>query len=147
MKKIISRSEADTQRAGSLLASQLRPGDVIALRGGLGMGKTVFVRGLAAGLGISDRVSSPTFALVHEYRGKIPLYHFDMYRVASGGDLESTGFFDYLGSGGICAVEWSENIADELPADCITVAIERGEGDGDRIITIKRGGAIEDTGC
>jgi tRNA threonylcarbamoyladenosine biosynthesis protein TsaE len=147
VKKIISRSEADTQRAGSLLASQLRPGDVIALRGGLGMGKTVFVRGLAAGLGISDRVSSPTFALVHEYRGKIPLYHFDMYRVASGGDLESTGFFDYLGSGGICAVEWSENIADELPADCITVAIERGEGDGDRIITIKRGGAIEDTGC
>lgn len=144
--RIISRSPAETEQTGAEIARSLKPGDVIALTGGLGMGKTVFVRGLARGLGISDAVSSPTFALVHEYRGKIPLYHFDMYRISGYDDLYSTGFFDYLGQGGICAVEWSENIREELPEGTLSVDISRGEDDETRIITVGEAFHHENTG-
>lgn len=141
MQEFISHSVKETEKIGSDLAKKLKAGDVIAFFGGLGMGKTAFIRGIAKGLDISDHVSSPTFALVHEYRGKLPLYHFDMYRVNTWDDLYSTGFFDYLETGGICAVEWSENIEEALPEGTIKIEISRkseSEKDNDtRIITIQ----------
>ena len=143
MSRIISRSPHDTEQAGRDLAALLKSGDTVAFFGGLGMGKTLFIRGLAQGLGIKDSVSSPTYALVHEYAGSPPLYHFDMYRVGGIDDLYSTGFFDYLEQGGICAIEWSENIEACLPDGAVRVKIERGEDDQMRIITIKRGNTFE----
>lgn len=119
-----SHSVSETEQFASRFAKTLRPGDVIAFTGGLGAGKTAFVRGLAQGLGVRGEVSSPTFALVHEYTGPIPLYHFDMYRITDLDDLYSTGFFDYLESGGILAIEWSENIQGVLPENTITVEIQ-----------------------
>ena len=113
---------------------------MIALFGGLGMGKTAFVRGLAEGLGMDpNEISSPTFAIVHEHEGKNGqmLYHFDMYRVESWDDLYATGFFDFYETGGILAVEWSENIENALPEHTIRVTIARGESDTQRIITIQ----------
>lgn len=134
-----SHSEAQTESFARDFADGLKRGDVIALFGGLGMGKTAFVRGLADGLGVKDEVSSPTFTLVHEYDGDIPLYHFDMYRITTFADLYSTGFFDYLETGGILAVEWSENIENALPANAIRVELERGEGENDRNIIFDTG--------
>lgn len=136
----ISHSPADTEQAGEQLAQALHPGDVVAFFGDLGAGKTHFIRGLAQGLGVTDPVSSPTFALVHAYQGRIPLYHFDMYRITSWADLESTGFFDYLDAGGICAIEWSENIENALPQNAIRVSIKSGERPNDRRIIITRPG-------
>lgn len=123
MQKLISKSEHDTEQIAERLASVLKGDEVIAMRGGLGAGKTAFARGLARGLGITDGVSSPTFALVHEHEGRCPLYHFDMYRVAAFDDLYSTGFFDYIGQG-ILLIEWSENIEAFLPEDYITITIK-----------------------
>lgn len=137
---------AETEEAARNFAKRLAPGDVVAFFGGLGMGKTSFTRGLAAGLGIRDAVSSPTFALVHEYRGPVPLFHFDMYRVGSWQDLDSTGFYDYLESEGICVIEWSENIEEALPPGTIKVGISRGPDDDTRVIDIKENGEDENTG-
>lgn len=134
--KIVTHTRGETADVGRRLAAALKPGDVVALYGGLGMGKTVFVSGLAEGLGSPDVVSSPTFALVHEYRGEPPLVHFDMYRVTTWDDLYSTGFFDYLEGGAVCAVEWSENIEGALPEASVRVTIARGERDGDRVVDI-----------
>ena len=140
MKQYLSRSVAETQQIARELAAQLHDGDVIAFTGGLGMGKTAFTHGLAQGLGIEAEVTSPTFALVNEYRGRErTLYHFDMYRVEGFDDLYSTGFFDYLDQGGILAIEWSENIAGALPDGAITVAFERID-DNTRKITVEGGG-------
>lgn len=125
MQRLMTNSAAETEAAGAALAAHLRPGSVVALYGGLGMGKTAFVRGLAAGLGIQAEVSSPTFALVHDYGGSPPLIHFDMYRISGWEDLYTTGFFDYLEAGGILAVEWSENIEAALPPGTIRVELER----------------------
>ncbi|HEX3027691.1 MAG TPA: tRNA (adenosine(37)-N6)-threonylcarbamoyltransferase complex ATPase subunit type 1 TsaE [Clostridia bacterium] len=144
--KIITHSVAETEEAARNFAKRLAPGDVVAFFGGLGMGKTSFIRGLAAGLGIRDAVSSPTFALVHEYRGPVPLFHFDMYRVGSWQDLDSTGFYDYLESEGICVIEWSENIEEALPPGTIKVGISRGPDDDTRVIDIKENGEDENTG-
>lgn len=123
--QIVTNSAAETEAAGAVLAARLKPGCVVALYGGLGMGKTAFVRGLAAGLDNHAEVSSPTFALVHDYGGQPPLIHFDMYRIGSWEDLYTTGFFDYLEAGGILAVEWSENVEAALPADAIRVEMEQ----------------------
>ncbi len=140
MREYLSHSVQETQQIARELAGQLHSGDVIAYTGGLGMGKTAFTQGLAQGLGIDMPVSSPTFALVNEYRSKnITLYHFDMYRVESFEDLYSTGFFDYLDQGGILAIEWSENIAGVLPEETITVAFTRID-DNTRKIQIEGGG-------
>ena len=103
----------------------------------MGMGKTAFTRGLARGLGVSGEVSSPTFALVHEHSGKIPLYHFDMFRVDSWDDLYSTGFFDYLESGGVLVIEWSENIEGALPEDAVRITISQGEGENQRVFQVE----------
>lgn len=145
MSQIITHSTKETEDAGRKLASALESGSVIAFYGGLGMGKTAFIRGIASGLGVTDHVSSPTFAIVHEYRGRLPLYHFDMYRVTSWDDLESTGFYDYLEAGGVCAVEWSENIEQALPDETIRVEIAKGADDDTRIITIEGGRSDENT--
>lgn len=118
-----SESVQMTEEYGKLLAEELKSGMVLALFGGMGMGKTALVRGIAAGLGLSAEVSSPTFALVHDYGGQPSLVHFDMYRVSSWEDLYSTGFFDYLDAGAILVVEWSENIVTAIPEDAIRLHI------------------------
>lgn len=136
----ISNSAQETEALGERLAARLRPGDVIAYTGDLGAGKTAFTRGLARGLGVADRVTSPTFTIVNEYEGgRLPLFHFDMYRLGSSDELFDIGWEDYLNRGGVCAVEWSENIADALEEDTIRVDIRRGEHDNQRIITITGG--------
>ncbi len=134
---LISNCEGDTVKAGEVLAERLRPGDVIAMYGDLGAGKTQFVRGLAKGLGLTARVSSPTFTIVNEYLGKVPLFHFDMYRLADADELFEIGWEDYLARGGICAVEWSENAEGAFPEDTITVRIKK-TGENTREITIDR---------
>ena len=139
MQSTVTNSAAETEKFARELAASLKPDDVLAFYGGLGMGKTTFVRGLALGLGSLDEVSSPTFSLVHEYRSTPKLYHFDMYRVTSFDDLYSTGFFDYLETGAILAIEWSENIEDALPDRTIRVTFERLE-DEKRRITLEGGG-------
>ena len=131
-----THSPEETEGVARAVAKKLRPGDVLAFRGGMGAGKTAFVRGLADGLGVSGEVASPTYALVNEYPGPVPLYHFDMYRIDSSDDLYTTGFFDYLEMGGILAIEWSEKIPDALPGEAITVTIAQDGGDG-RTITIE----------
>ena len=133
MRQWITDSAEETEALGERLAAKLRGDEVIALFGGLGMGKTAFTRGLARGLGVADGVSSPTFALVNEYRGRFPVYHFDMYRVQRWDDLYSTGFFDFLGNG-VLVIEWSENIEGALPENALRVTIRRGGNDQQRII-------------
>ena len=139
--ELLSHSPEDTEDIGARLAEQLEPGAVVAFTGDLGAGKTAFVRGLARGLGIADRVTSPTFTIVNEYDGgRLPLFHFDMYRLGSADELFEIGWEDYLGRGGVCAVEWSENVAEALEGDCVRVDIRRGANDGQRFITMTEGG-------
>lgn len=136
MDKIISNSPAETESIGGSIAQKLKGNEVIALFGGLGMGKTAFTRGLCRGLGVEDGVSSPTFALVNEYSGKFNIYHFDMYRVTTWDDLYSTGFFDYIDTG-VLVIEWSENIEGALPDNALKITISRGEHDNQRIFEIE----------
>lgn len=136
----LSHSPEETEHIGEMLGRRLRPGTVVAYRGGLGMGKTAFTRGLARGLGCAGRVTSPTFTIVNEYDGATPLFHFDMYRLEDSDALFDIGWEDYLERGGVCVVEWSENVADALPQDAVVVTIARGEGDNERIITVEGGG-------
>ena len=144
MNRFITNSAEETEQLGERIASKLKGMEVIALFGGLGMGKTAFTRGLARGLGADDVVSSPTFALVNEYSGRVPVYHFDMYRVTSWDDLYSTGFFDYLDIG-VLIIEWSENIEGALPENALRITISRGESDNQRIFDIE-GVTLEDIG-
>ena len=137
MLDIVSSSPVMTEAIGEKIASQLKGGEVIALFGSMGMGKTAFTRGLARGLGIESGVSSPTFALVHEYHGRMTVYHFDMYRVSGWDDLYSTGFFDYLDTGAVLVIEWSENIEAALPQDAIRIEIELGANENERIFHIE----------
>lgn len=132
----ISHSYEDTLKIGEALAESLKGTEVIALFGGLGMGKTALTTGIARGLGSSDSVSSPTFALVNEYHGKYNVYHFDMYRISSWDDLYSIGFFDYLDTG-VLVIEWSENIENALPPEYIRVTMEKGDDENERIITVE----------
>lgn len=126
MAKFISKSACETEKIAENLANLLKGGEVIAFKGELGAGKTCFVRGLAKGLGFTGAVTSPTFALVNEYLGgRLPLYHFDMYRVNSWEDLYSTCYFEYMDMKGIMAVEWSENIENALNNDTVYVTINK----------------------
>ena len=135
----MSHSPEETEHIGEMLGKRLSGGTVLALRGGLGMGKTAFTRGLARGLGYTGRVTSPTFTIVNEYDGATPLFHFDLYRLDGEDDLFDIGWDDYLARGGVCAVEWSERVDDAMPADTLWVDIARGTDESDRIITITRG--------
>ena len=142
--QFLSHSTQETEAIGEELAQKLRGGDVLAFTGSLGMGKTAFTRGLARGLGFTEAVTSPTYTIVNEYLGgRLPLFHFDMYRLSSADDLFDIGWEDYLDRGGVCAVEWSENVRDALPPDAVTVTIARcPENDGWRTITIEGGEAL-----
>ena len=134
----LTKSEAETEALGARLAEQLEPGGVVAFTGDLGAGKTAFTRGLARGLGITERVTSPTFTVVNEYEGgRLPLFHFDMYRLGSSEELFGIGWEDYLARGGICAVEWSENVEDALEEDAVRVDIRRGDREDWRVIAIE----------
>ena len=139
----LTNSPAETERIGAALGKTLQPGTVIAYRGDLGAGKTAFTRGLARGLGCKDIVTSPTYTIVNEYLGgRLPLFHFDMYRLASSDDLWDIGWEDYLDSGGICAVEWSENVDDAMEG-AIYITIEK-LGEESRRITIEGGDELAD---
>lgn len=135
---VLTKNEQETEQLGAEFAKKLVPGDVIAMYGGLGSGKTAFVRGLARGLGLSGRVSSPTFTIVNEYLGEIPLFHFDMYRLTDSDELFEIGWEDYLNRGGICVVEWSEIVEDAFYPEVIKVSIEK-LSDTDRKITFDLG--------
>ncbi len=133
---VITHSEAQTQSLGAKLAAHCKAGTVVAFFGGLGMGKTAFVRGMAQVLSPNAHVSSPTFALVNDYGGTPPLVHFDMYRITDWEDLDTTGFFEYQQQGAVLAVEWSENIEAALPPDAIRVTFCR-LSENEREITIE----------
>ena len=142
METHLTHSEQETEALGEALAARLEAGSVIAYTGGLGAGKTAFTRGLARGLGYTGRVTSPTFTIVNEYEGRVPLFHFDMYRLGDEDELFDIGWEDYLARGGVCAVEWSERVTAALPAGTVTVTINRRPEDEDwREITIE-GGAL-----
>ena len=138
-----TENTAQTEALGQQLGRTLAPGSVVAFRGGLGMGKTAFTRGLARGLGCDEMVTSPTYTIVNEYLGgRLPLFHFDMYRLRSADDLWDIGWEDYLDRGGVCAVEWSENVAEAME-EAITVTIEK-LGENTRRITIEGGEKFAD---
>ena len=131
-----TNSPEETEAIGQLIGTRLQPGTVIAFEGDLGAGKTAFTRGLARGLGAADRVTSPTYTIVNEYLGgRLPLFHFDMYRLHSSDELFDIGWEDYLERGGVCAVEWSENVRDALEGALI-IRIEK-TGDTSRTITLE----------
>lgn len=130
-------SPEETEALGFRLGECLHGGEVLALFGGLGMGKTAFTRGIAAGLGIPSGVSSPTFTLVHDYTGRLTVHHFDMYRVDGWDDLYSTGFFDYLDTEDVLIIEWSENIEGALPPDAIRITISKGESEEERLFEME----------
>lgn len=139
----ITNSAQQTEQLGEKLGRILTPGTVLAYTGDLGAGKTAFTRGVAKGLEIPERITSPTFTIVNEYEGgRLPLFHFDMYRLGSSDELFDIGWEDYLVRGGVCAVEWSENVDDVLDSDTIRVDIRRGESDDQRRITITNAPAL-----
>ena len=131
MDEQITRSPAETEAVGEALGRRLAPGTVLAFRGELGMGKTAFTRGLARGLGCTGRVTSPTFTIVNEYPGPVPLFHFDLYRLGDEEELYDIGWEDYLARGGVCAVEWSERAESALPPGTVYVTIRRCPEDPD----------------
>lgn len=132
----ITKNERETESIGENFAKSLKPGCIVALRGEMGAGKTVFVRGVARGLGISGRVTSPTYTVVNEYNGEVPLFHFDLYRLGSADELFEIGFDDYLSRGGVCLIEWFEKAEDEYAPD-IVVDIVYGEEEDTRSINIR----------
>ena len=141
--EFITHSPEETEALGFALGQRLSAGDIIAYRGDLGAGKTAFTRGLAKGLGCTDMVTSPTYTIVNEYlSGRLPLFHFDMYRLASSEDLWDIGWEDYLDRNGICAVEWSENVEDAME-EPIVVTIEK-TGENTRRITLEGGESLAD---
>ena len=141
MQIIETNSELETEQAGERFAANLPDGAVVAMYGELGSGKTAFVRGMARGMGISMRVSSPTFTIVNEYRGDRELIHFDMYRLSSADELFDIGWEDYLNRGSVCAVEWSENVEDAFYGDEIIVRFEKTSPTARRI-TIEGGDIV-----
>ena len=143
MLEFVTHSPEETEALGAALARRLEAGTVIAYRGDLGAGKTAFTRGLAKGLGCGDMVTSPTYTIVNEYiSGRLPLFHFDMYRLRSADDLFDIGWDDYLERGGVCAVAWSENV-EEAMEDAIYITIEK-LGEEARRITIEGGENLAD---
>lgn len=143
----LTHTPEETEAVGEALAQTLLPGDVIAFQGDLGAGKTAFTRGIARGLGISGPVTSPTYTLVNEYPdGRLPLFHFDLYRLGGSDELFELGWEDYLSRGGVCAVEWSEHVSDALE-NPIVVSIDREPGSDElRRITVK-GSRFDEAAC
>ena len=138
MQKFYSESDSQTIKIAERIAKTLSPGTVVCLFGEMGVGKTVFTNGLCRAMGVSDYVSSPTFTVVNEYDGDgFPIYHFDMYRIEDEDELLEIGFEEYLNSGGICIIEWPENVINSLPQKRIDIEILRGENFSERTIIIK----------
>ena len=136
--EFVTHSREETAALGGRLADALKTGRVVAFTGDLGAGKTAFVSGMARALGVEERVTSPTFTIVNEYEGgRLPLFHFDMYRLGGADELFHIGWEDYLSRGGVCAVECSENVAEAIEDGAVRVSIVRGDGDNDRIIAIE----------
>lgn len=136
MQRFVSRSYEETVALGERLGKTLKGGEVLAMFGGMGMGKTAFTTGVAKGMGLSCEVSSPTFAIVNVYGANAALCHFDMYRVSTWEDLDSTGFFEYMEQGTVLCVEWSENIENALPETAVRIQFSKGETDNSRVITV-----------
>lgn len=136
MQTFVTESYAETVALGEQLGKSLSGGKVIAFFGGMGMGKTAFVTGVAKGMGLTCAVSSPTFAIVNVYGEHENLCHFDMYRVGSWEDLYSTGFFEYMDAGRVLCIEWSENIENALPDDAVRIVMQKGQKENTRIISI-----------
>ena len=136
-KIIILDSEEDTRRLGHEIADELEPGDVVALIGDLGTGKTALTKYIAEGLGVKEEISSPTFTIIKEYKsGRLPLYHFDVYRLGGSGELLDTGAEELLEGSGVCVIEWADIVADALPADCIALRLDYGESENGRTVTV-----------
>ena len=130
-------SEADTRRLGLAIAEAAEPGDIVALIGDLGTGKTALTKSIAEGLGVTEEVISPTFTIVKEYRsGRMPLFHFDVYRLSSGEEFLDAGAEDYLDGDGLSVIEWADIVADALPQDALVVRLDYGEDEGTRFVTI-----------
>ena len=143
--EFITNTVEETEAVGAALGRRLTPGTVIAYRGDLGAGKTAFTRGLARGLGANEPVTSPTYTIVNEYlSGRLPLFHFDMYRLRSADDLFDIGWEDYLDRNGICAVEWSENVAEAME-DAVFITIQK-TGESSRRIIVEGGVKLADIG-
>lgn len=142
MEIFLTNSPKETEEVAARLSESLKGGEVIAFRGDLGMGKTCFMRGLARGMGYNGDVTSPTFNLINEYiGGRLPIFHFDMYRISGWDELYSSGYFEYLEQNGIVAAEWSENIEAALPDDTVYVEIERLSEEGRKITIYRKGEA------
>ncbi len=137
MSVFVTKNVGETVALGERLGKAVKSSTVIAFFGDLGAGKTAFTSGIAKGMGINSYVSSPTFAIVNDYGGNPPLVHFDMYKVETWDDLNSSGFFDYMDMGAVLAVEWSENIENTLPDNAVKITINHGETENERIITIE----------
>lgn len=134
---VILKSEADTESLGLMLAEAAEPGDIIALIGDLGTGKTALTKYIAKGLGIKEDISSPTFTIVKEYKsGRLPLYHFDVYRLGCGDELMDIGAEEMLEGDGLCVIEWADIVSDVLPADSLVVRLEYGSSENERIAEI-----------
>ncbi len=130
-------SEADTRSLGLEIADALEPGDVVALTGDLGTGKTALTKYIAEGLGVKEEISSPTFTIIKEYKsGRLPLYHFDVYRLGSGDELLDTGAEELLDGDGACVIEWADIVADVLPADSLIVSLNYGGSENERTAEI-----------
>ena len=143
--EFITNSPEETEKIGEKMAKALPAGTILAYRGDLGAGKTAFTRGLARGLGANEPVTSPTYTIVNEYlSGRLPLFHFDMYRLRSADDLFDIGWEDYLDRNGICAVEWSENVAEAME-DAVFITIQK-TGESSRRIIVEGGVKLADIG-
>ncbi len=139
MERYETRNENDTRSVASEFSRTLKPGDIVALEGALGAGKTVFVKGITQAFGVRERVTSPTFTLINEYRGEHVIYHMDFYRLNTPEEIRDIGVEDYFYNSGICLVEWAEKMGDIYPETAIKVSI-RHTGDNSREITIERPG-------
>ena len=139
MKKYVTENENQTYELGKSIAAKLKGGEVIALDGDLGCGKTVFTKGVAAGLGITAVVASPTYTIVKEYEGRLPLFHFDVYRISDEDEMYDIGYEEYIKKGGVCIIEWACLIQDILPADIIKIKMSK-LSDTEREITVERAG-------
>ena len=138
-KRIVLKNETDTRALGAKLAAQMKPDQVYALIGDLGTGKTTLAKAIARGLGVTETLTSPTFTIVQEYgTGRLPLYHFDVYRVNDEDELFEIGLEDYFHKGGVCLIEWADLIEDLLPVDAVTIRLAYGKEEGERICSIDR---------
>lgn len=137
MQQIVSHNEEETKKIGNRIGDILKKGDIVCLKGDLGAGKTTLSKSIADALGVDEPVTSPTYTLIHEYQGRIPLYHFDVYRISEPDEMFDLGFDEYLFGEGVCIIEWADKIETLLPETCIWITIKNGENFNERIMEIK----------